>query len=103
MDARIAYLREAQRRLRDDDADGAMLEARRTLEYIKLNSGWSWPVGKAAREHTPDERWTWIRAALEDQASGALHKDVVTKDFTYSRTEAETLIAMAAALLRLLD
>lgn len=99
----VAYLREAQRRLRDNDVDGAMLEARRTLEYIKLNSGWSWSGAKPAREQAPDERWARIRAALEDQASGALHKDAVTKTFTYSRTEAETLIAMAAALLRLLD
>ncbi|MEU9396827.1 hypothetical protein AB0D86_43400 [Streptomyces sp. NPDC048324] len=98
----VAYLREAQRRLRDDDIDGAMLEARRTLEYIKVNSGWSWPGSKPARERTPEERWAWIRAALEDQASGALHKDAVTKTFTYSRAEAETMIAMAAALLRLL-
>ncbi|UXY24939.1 hypothetical protein N8I84_41600 (plasmid) [Streptomyces cynarae] len=99
----VRYLQEAQRRLRDDDVDGAMLEARRTLEYIRLNSGWLWPGNKPSRERTQDERWAWIRAALEDQASGALHKDAVTKTFKYSRTEAETTIAMAAALLRLLD
>jgi hypothetical protein len=34
----VGYLLQAQRRLRDDDVDGAMLEARRVLEYIKLNS-----------------------------------------------------------------
>ncbi|MGA5509462.1 hypothetical protein [Streptomyces umbrinus] len=99
----VVYLREAQRRLRDNDVDGAMLEVRRTLEYIRLNSGWDWPGKKPDKERTPEERWAWIRSALEDQASGALHKDAVTKNFTYSRIEAETLIAMAAALLRLLN
>ncbi|MFD9320069.1 hypothetical protein ACFWDQ_20735 [Streptomyces sp. NPDC060053] len=54
----------------------------------KLDSGWSWPGNKPARERTPDQRWAWIRAALEDQASGALHKDAVTKTFKYSRAEA---------------
>ncbi|MFK4694201.1 hypothetical protein [Streptomyces pristinaespiralis] len=98
----VGYLLQAQRRLRDDDIDGAMLEARRTLEYIKLNSGWGWPGNKPDRERTVDERWAAIRKAVEDQASGNLHKDGVTKDFSYSRTDAETLIAMAAALLRLL-
>ncbi|MGP3636360.1 hypothetical protein ACTU45_23905 [Streptomyces sp. 24-1644] len=43
-----------------------------------------------------------LRQSVEDQASGNLHKDGVTRNFTYSRTDAETLIAMAAALLRLL-
>ncbi|MEV6115971.1 hypothetical protein AB0L59_26575 [Streptomyces sp. NPDC052109] len=78
-----------------------MLEARRALEYIEVNNGWSCPGSKPARERTPEERWAWIRAALEDQASGALHKDAVTKTFNYSRAEAETMI-VAAALLRLL-
>ncbi|WP_267889426.1 hypothetical protein [Streptomyces sp. NRRL B-3648] len=29
-----------------------------------------------------------------------MHNDAVTKDFTYDRAEAETLLAMTAALLR---
>ncbi|MGW0552464.1 hypothetical protein [Streptomyces altiplanensis] len=98
----VGYLLQAQRRLRDDDIDGAMLEVRRTLERIKLTSGWGWPGKKDDRERTVDERWAAIRKAVEDQASGSLHKDGVTRNFTYSRTDAETLIAMAAALLRLL-
>lgn len=74
-----------------------------TAPYIGLNSGWGWPGKRPDKDRTPGERWAWIRAALEDQASGALHKDAVTKPFTYSRTEAEALIAMAAALLRYRD
>ncbi|MZG13914.1 hypothetical protein GTY44_10480 [Streptomyces sp. SID5914] len=95
------YLLEAQRRLGNNDVDGAILEARRALERIRDISTWSWPGNKQARERLRDERWSWIRAALEDQASGAMHKDAITKAFTYTRAEAETMIAMVAALLRI--
>ena len=40
-----------------------------------------------------------IRAAMEDQASGAMHVDPGTKDYKYTRAEVETLIVMTAALL----
>ena len=57
-------------------------------------------AGKSpGRKEPPGERWTFIRASLEDQASGALHVDAGTKDHVYSRTEVETLIGMMAALL----
>ncbi|MFB7776226.1 hypothetical protein [Streptomyces bauhiniae] len=97
------YLRAAQRRLLDDDIDGAMLEARRALEWIKDHSGWSWPGGKDRLRRLQDERWAWIRFAVEDQASGAMHKDAVTSAFKYSRDEAKALIAIAAALLTVVD
>lgn len=100
----VSYLRQAQRRLRNDDVDGALLEARRALEFIGETSGWPMPAtSKLKDQRTQDERWAWIRKALEDQTSGALHKDAVTKAFSYSRTEAETMLAMVAALLRLVD
>jgi hypothetical protein len=84
------------------EVDGAILEAQRALEYIETNSGWSWPWQKKERDQrTPDERWAWIRSGLADQASGALHRGAGTKDYTYSRAEAEVLIAMATALLSL--
>jgi hypothetical protein len=54
---------------------------------------------KAKGECTADERWALIRAAMEDQASGAMHVDPGTKDYKYTRAEVETLIAMTAALL----
>ncbi|MFF1605871.1 hypothetical protein ACFVYV_52765 [Streptomyces mirabilis] len=46
------------------------------------------------------QRWRAIYKAAFDQASGAEHADEVTKDFTYSRGEAEALIGIAASLLR---
>jgi hypothetical protein len=97
----VGYLRDAQRRLRENDIDGAILKARQALEYIETNSAWSWPGRKDKQQRTQEERWAWIRAGLADQASGATHKDATTKNFHYSRAEAEVLISMTTALLRL--
>jgi hypothetical protein len=77
-----------------------MLQVRKGLETIRKTSGWNWPGRKDKGEVTVDERWALIRAAMEDQASGAMHVDPGTKDHDYTRTEVETLIAMTAALLR---
>src|SRR5271154_4168750 len=60
---------------------------------------WSWPGKKDKGERTADERWALIRAAMEDQASGAIHVDPGTRDCKYTRAEVETLIAMTAAVL----
>lgn len=96
------WLRDAQRRLGGNDIDGAMAMARKSLEYVEHNSGWGWPGSKKLKEQrTADERWAWIRSAVADQASGALHIDAGTKDYAYTRAEAETVIAIAAALLRI--
>ena len=76
-----------------------MLQVRKALETIKRTSGWGWPGRKDKGELTADERWALIRAAMEDQASGAMHVDPGTKDYKYTRAEVETLIAMTAALL----
>ncbi|MFD6801955.1 hypothetical protein [Streptomyces cyaneofuscatus] len=96
-------LRAAQRRLLEDDIDGAILEARRALEWIRLHSGWTWPLKKDPRQRGQDERWAAIRVAVEDQTSGSVHEDEVTKAFTYSRDEAKALIAIAATLLTVVD
>lgn len=96
------FLREAQRQLGGNEIDAAMLQTRKALETIKRISGWSLPGKKDRGEVTADERWAQVRAALENQASGAMHTDPGTKDHVYSRTEAQALIAATAALLRLL-
>lgn len=93
------FLREAQRLLGGNEIDSAMLQVRKALETIKNTSGWGWPGRKDKGELTADERWARIRAGMEDQASGAMHVDPGTKDYKYTRTEVETLIAMTAALL----
>ncbi len=93
------FLREAQRLLGGNEVDSAMLKARKGIETIKHISGWSLPGKKDKGERTVDERWAVIRAALEDQASGAMHVDPGTKDHKYTRGEVEAVIAAAAALL----
>jgi hypothetical protein len=93
------FLREAQRLLGGNEIDSAMLQVRKALESIKNASNWSWPSKKDKGERTADERWALVRAAMEDQASGAMHVDPGTKDHKYTRAEVETLIAMTAALL----
>ncbi|MEU6466789.1 hypothetical protein [Streptomyces sp. NPDC046976] len=97
------HLRAAQRRLLDNDIDGAILGARQALEWIRLHSGWTWPLNKDTRLRGQDERWAAIRVAAEDQASGSVHADGVTSKFSYSRDEAKALIAIAAALLTVVD
>lgn len=97
------FLREAQRLLGSNETDAAMLQVRKALETVKNTGSWPWPAGKKDKgEITADERWARIRAAAEDQASGAMHVDPGTKDYTYSRTEVEALIAITAALLNVL-
>ncbi|MFB8242867.1 hypothetical protein ACFC58_40665 [Kitasatospora purpeofusca] len=97
------FLREAQRQIGGNEIDAAMLQTRKALEIIRKTSGWNWPGKKDKGQITAEERWALVRAALEDQASGAMHTDPGTRDHTYSRAEAEVLIAATAALLRLLS
>jgi len=100
----VTLLRAAQRQLGGgpEEIDAAILKVRQALEYIEEHCGWRWPgLSKDKKQRTQDERWAWIRSALDDQASGAVHADAVTKNFVYTRDEAEVLIAMTAALLRI--
>ena len=76
-----------------------MLHVRKALKRIQEISGWNRPERKDRDQRTAGERRAFIRAALEDQASGAMHTDAGTKDHAYSRHEVEALIAMAADLL----
>jgi hypothetical protein len=97
------FLREAQRQLGGNEIDAAMLQVRKALETVKNTGSWPRPSGKKDKgDITADERRALIRAAVEDQASGAMHVDPGTKDYTYSRTEVEALIAITAALLNAL-
>jgi hypothetical protein len=97
--AAAGFLREAQRLLGGSEIDSAMLQVRKALETIKNTASWNWPGKKDKIERTADERWALIRSAMEDQASGAMHVDPGTRNYKYTRTEVETLIAMTAALL----
>ncbi|MFJ5637680.1 hypothetical protein ACIQF5_34275 [Streptomyces goshikiensis] len=93
-------LREAQRLLTTGETRASILEIRRVLEWIQHNVDWDRPGKKLASQCNQTERWWRIQDALYSQTSGAMHNDEVTKHFTYDRAEAETLLAMTAALLR---
>ncbi|WP_163014027.1 hypothetical protein [Streptomyces sp. S1] len=94
-------LREAQRLLTAGEPRASILEIRRALEWIRENAGWDKPSArKEARLCSQAERWWRIQDALYSQTSGAMHNDAITRGFVYSRAEAETLLAMTAALLR---
>ncbi|MEU5163379.1 hypothetical protein AB0G74_27735 [Streptomyces sp. NPDC020875] len=94
-------LREAQRLLTAGETRAAILEVRRALEWIRENAAWDNPgPKKLSSQCNQTERWWRIQDSLYGQTCGALHNDAVTKDFTYDRAEAETLVAMTGALLR---
>ncbi|GGQ83051.1 hypothetical protein [Kitasatospora griseola] len=94
-------LREAQRLITSGSIRAAILEVRRVLEWMQHNAGWDNPGSKKlANQCTQSERWWRIQDSLYSQTSGAMHNDAITKSFDYSRAEAETLLAMTAALLR---
>jgi hypothetical protein len=98
----VEHLREAQRQLSGNEIKSAMLHVRQALETVKNLSAWTLPGAKKEKgQVTANERWARIRMAIEDQASGAMHVDPGTKDYLYSKSEAEVLIAMTAALLRI--
>lgn len=97
------HLLEAQRKLREDDIDGALSGARRALEHVERHSGWGRPGKKPKRERDIGERWAVIRKAIEEQTTIGARPDATGKTFAHSRADAETVIALTAALVRLID
>lgn len=95
-----AHLRAAQRLITRNEYRAAILEVRMALDWFKENVLWDRPGRKNARDLNQSERWWRIWESIYSQASGAMHLDEVTKDFEYSRAEAETLLALAGSLLR---
>ncbi|MFE5096622.1 hypothetical protein ACFRCI_41510 [Streptomyces sp. NPDC056638] len=96
-----AYLQNARRLLHDGEFDKAIGSARQAMERILAVANWP-QISKNDDLHqrSQAQRWRAIYKAAFDQASGAEHADEVTKDFSYSRGEAEALIGIAASLLR---
>ncbi|MGW1807147.1 hypothetical protein [Streptomyces sp. NPDC002078] len=96
-----SYLQDARRLLHDGEFDKAIGSARQAMERILAVANWP-QISKNDDLHqrSQAQRWRAIYKAAFDQASGAEHADEVTKDFSYSRGEAEALIGIAASLLR---
>ncbi|MFE4626010.1 hypothetical protein [Streptomyces mirabilis] len=95
------YLQDARRLLHDGEFDKAIGSARQAMERILAVTDWP-AISKNDDlfQRSQAQRWRAIYKAAFDQASGAEHADEVTKDFSYSRGEAEALIGIAASLLR---
>jgi cell division septum initiation protein DivIVA len=94
-------LKEARHQLNAGDFAGAVVTARKVMERAQAAA--NWPA--ISRNDDPqtrnqDQRWRAIYKAALDQASGAAHEDEVTKEFAYSRREAEAMTGIAAALLK---
>ncbi|MFF7603239.1 hypothetical protein [Streptomyces mirabilis] len=95
------YLQDARRLLHDGEFDKAIGSARQAMERILAVADWpSISKNDDLFQRSQAQRWRAIYKTAFDQASGAEHADEVTKDFTYSRREAEALIGIAGSLLR---
>jgi hypothetical protein len=94
-------LKEARHQLNAGDFEAAAVTARKVMERAQAAA--NWPTinrNDDLQTRSQDQRWRAIYKAAFDQASGAIHEDDVTRDFSYSRREAEALIGIAAALLK---
>ncbi|MBO1332573.1 hypothetical protein [Streptomyces sp. VRA16 Mangrove soil] len=96
-----SFLQNARRLLHDGEFDKAIGSARQAMERVLAAADWP-PISRNDDLHqrSQAQRWRAIYKAAFDLASGAEHADEITKDFAYSRGEAEALIAIAASLLR---
>jgi hypothetical protein len=93
-------LKEARHHLNAGNIDAAIVSARGAMERAEAAAHWPGLGDDNARSRSVEQRWRAIYHAAMSQASGAAHEDDVTKDFAYTRREAEALIAIAAALLK---
>ncbi|RSM49271.1 hypothetical protein DMB66_45235 [Actinoplanes sp. ATCC 53533] len=96
-------IREARGLLRGNDVDAAMGAARLALEAVRDELDTIKVVAGApvkARERTQAERNAVLVEAAYSQLCGAMHDDELTKSFRYTRTQASTLIALVAGVVR---
>lgn len=93
-------LKEARHHLNAGNIDAAIVSARGAMERAEAAAHWPSLGNDNARSRSVDQRWRAIYQATMGQASGAAHEDDVTKDFAYTRREAEALVGIAAALLK---
>jgi hypothetical protein len=93
-------LKEARHHLNAGNVDAAIVSARGAMERAEAAAQWPGLGNDNARSRSVEQRWRAIYQAAFSQAAGAAHEDDVTKEFTYTRREAEALIGIAAALLK---
>jgi hypothetical protein len=95
-------LRDARRLLRDGNFEGCVQTCRLALDNLKTLAP-PRPVSelKGVNPQSRDQaqRWSVLFHDLYSLTSGANHDDDVTRDFAWSRSDAEAALAMTAALL----
>lgn len=98
----VRRITEAQGLLRNNDVDAALGAARLALEAVRIELDTLNVMSTApkAKERTLEQRRAAIVEAAYSFLSGAEHDDDLTKTFRYTRTDAATMIATVAGLLR---
>lgn len=95
-------LRDARQLLLDGNFDECVRVCRLVLDNVKaLSERESTGAAGAAKaqKRSQSQRWDVLLQDLYSLASGAHHDDEVTREFTWSRTDAQAALAMTAALL----
>jgi hypothetical protein len=96
-------IREARQLLRDNEIDAAMGAARLALEAVRDDLNTEKAAAAAptrARDRGQAERTAVLVEAAYSVLCGAMHDDELTKTFVYTRTDAMTMIALAAGMVR---
>lgn len=95
-------LRDARRLLRDGNFEGCVQTCRSVLDNQKA-LGAPRPIGEvqaiSPRARDQEQRWSALFHDLYSLTSGANHDDDVTRNFAWSRSDAEAALAITAALL----
>jgi hypothetical protein len=94
-------LRQARAELRDGQSEHCIATCRKVLENVALLA--QLPDAKsltpAVGQRTQDERWAAIYHAVKSMTHAAHHDDTNTSQFTWTRADAEAILAMTAGLL----
>jgi hypothetical protein len=100
--AAAGRLRQARIALRDGDYEKCVTSCRLVLDNLNAllpPTPAHVLVKVKPRERDQHQRWSSIFHDLYSLASGAQHDDEVTKSFTWSRTDAQAILATVAGLL----
>ena len=96
-----ARLLQARRHLREGRYEDCVATCRRVLENLEALSAVPSikSLDTASREdRDAAQRWAALRVDLKSLASAAVHDDAVTRSFTWTRVDAEVVLAMTAAV-----